>query len=64
MELTVKGMHCEGCIGAVRRFVAAAAPRAQVRVDLGSGRVSITGEAERQAVIAAIERAGYLVEGK
>ena len=64
MELTVKGMHCEGCAGAVRRFVAAAAPRTKVRVDLGSGRVSIEGEAERQAVIAAIERAGYLVEGK
>ena len=64
MGLTVKGMHCEGCVGAVRRFVAAAAPKAMVRVDLGSGRVSIKGEAERRAVVAAIERAGYSVEGK
>lgn len=61
MELIVKGMHCEGCVGAVRRFVAAVAPGAKVQVDLGSGRVSVTGEAERHAVIAAIERAGYTI---
>ena len=63
MEIKVSGMHCDGCAQAVRRSVSAAAPKARVRVNLAAGRVTVEGEAERKPVVAAIERAGYTVEG-
>lgn len=62
MEITVKGMSCEGCAVAVKRAVEASAPGAEVRVDLRAGRVSVAGKAEQAKVAAAIERAGYAVE--
>lgn len=61
MELKVQGMTCEGCAGAVRRSVGHAAPAAKVAVDLASGLVTVDGEADEAAVIAAIEKAGYAV---
>ncbi|MGQ0674495.1 MAG: cation transporter [Rhodospirillales bacterium] len=61
MDITVKGMSCEGCAAAVKRAAEAAAPGAAVKVDLRAGRVSLAGKAERAAVAAAIERAGYAV---
>jgi len=61
MELKVQGMTCEGCAGAVRRSVGQAAPDAKVAVDLQQGRVTVDGKADRQAVVAAIEKAGFTV---
>lgn len=61
MELHVEGMTCDGCANAVRRSVAKVAPAATVSVELASGKVAIKGDADRAAVVAAIERAGYTV---
>jgi copper chaperone len=61
MDLVVKGMTCEGCANAVRRSVAGVAPAAKVEVELGRGRVRVEGAADRTAVIAAIEKAGFAV---
>jgi copper chaperone len=61
MNLLIKGMTCEGCANAVRRSVANAAPEASVEVDLTGGRVRVEGKAERAAVVAAIEKAGFAV---
>ena len=61
MELTVKGMTCEGCAQAVRRSVGRAAPEAKVEVDLALGRVTVQGKADKAAVVTAIEKAGYAV---
>lgn len=63
MEITVKGMTCQGCAVAVKRAVEASSPGADVRVDLAAGRVTVEGKAEPAKVAAAIERAGYAVAG-
>ena len=64
MKLKVAGMTCGGCVKSVERAVAAAAPGAKVRVDLKSGEVAIDGTAAKQAVVSAIEDAGYDVVGE
>ncbi|MCC6470197.1 MAG: heavy-metal-associated domain-containing protein [Alphaproteobacteria bacterium] len=61
MDLLVQGMTCEGCAGAVRRSVAKVAPDAKVKVELKAGKVQVEGKADRAAVIAAIEKAGFSV---
>lgn len=64
MKLKVAGMTCGGCVKSVERAVAAAAPGARVSVDLKSGEVAVDGAAARQAVVSAIEDAGYDVVGE
>lgn len=64
LKLKVAGMTCGGCVKSVERAVTAAAPGAKVSVDLASGEVAIDGAANRQAVITAIEDAGYDVVGE
>jgi copper chaperone len=61
MDILVQGMTCDGCANAVRRSVAKAAPGATVKVELAGGIVRIEGTADRVAVIAAIEKAGFAV---
>lgn len=58
----VKGMTCQGCVAAVSRAVQSVAPRAEVSVDLESGRVDVHGDANPRALIAAIEGAGFSVQ--
>jgi copper chaperone len=64
MKLKVSGMTCSGCAKSVERAVSAAAPGAKVSVDLKSGEVAIDGAAAKQAVVSAIEEAGYDVVGE
>ena len=64
MKLKVTGMTCGGCVKSVERAVAVAAPGAKVSVDLKSGEVAIDGTAAKQAVVSAIEDAGYDVVGE
>jgi copper chaperone len=64
LKLKVAGMTCGGCVKSVERAVSAAAPGATVKVDLASGEVAIDGPAARQAIVAAIEDAGYDVVGE
>ncbi len=64
MKLKVAGMTCGGCVKSVERAVTAAAPGARVTVDLESGEVAIDGAAAKQAVVSAIEDAGYDVVGE
>ena len=64
LKLKVAGMTCGGCVSSVTRAVTAAAPGSKVSVDLKSGEVAIDGAASRQAVISAIEDAGYDVVGE
>ena len=59
LTLKVTGMTCGGCVQSVERAVKAVAPGAKVSVDLKSGEVAIDGAAQKQAVVAAIEDAGY-----
>jgi copper chaperone len=63
MKLKVSGMTCGGCAKSVERAVAAVAPGATISVDLKSGEVAVDGAAAKQAVVSAIEEAGYDVVG-
>jgi copper chaperone len=64
LKLKVAGMTCGGCVKSVERAVVAAAPGAKVTADLQSGEVAIDGAANKQAVVSAIEDAGYDVVGE
>ncbi len=56
----VQDMSCGHCVGAITQAVQAAAPGAQVHVDLASHRVEIEpAGASREVLAAAIEDAGY-----
>jgi copper chaperone len=64
LKLKVTGMTCGGCASSVTQAIKAAAPGVEVKVDLKSGEVAITGAAQKTAVVAAIEDAGYDVAGE
>jgi copper chaperone len=64
LKLKVAGMTCGGCVKSVERAIAAAAPGAKVSVDLKSGEVAIDSAATKQAIVTAIEDAGYDVVGE
>lgn len=56
----VEKMSCQHCVRAVTKAVQSVEPAADVKIDLGSGRVEITPDASRpDAVAKAIEDAGY-----
>lgn len=59
----VSGMTCGGCVRAVTIAIKAAAPSAQVDVDLASGKVTVDG-AGAEIVHRAVEEAGFGFEGR
>jgi len=60
----VSGMSCEHCVRAVTSAIRGIDPGANVQVDLGAGRVTITGEQVPAArLAAAIADEGYQVTG-
>ena len=62
LDLAVQGMTCAHCVRAVTEAVAGLPRVAAVRVDLAAGAVRIEGDADEQAVRAAIEAEGYVVK--
>lgn len=59
IELSVKDMTCGHCVGAVTRAVKAVDPAAGVDVDLAAKRVRVESGAPAQALIRALDDAGY-----
>ena len=61
MEITVKGMSCGHCAGAVTKALEALPGVSQVQVDLATGRVSFASAApiSREELARAIKAAGY-----
>ena len=59
IELRVEGMTCGHCVSAVTRAVKAVDPEADVQVDLGTGRVHVTGRSSADILGKAIAEAGY-----
>ena len=57
----VQGMSCGHCERAVTQAVQAVDPAAQVKVDLGSGKVEVQSEQPREAIAHAIAEEGYTV---
>ena len=58
---TVSGMTCGHCVSSVTEEVSAVAGVQDVQVDLASGLLTVTGDADATAVQAAVEEAGYAV---
>jgi copper ion binding protein len=60
LTLSVPGMTCGHCEAAVKREVGAVAGVNRVDVDLTTKDVVVTGDAlDRDAIVAAIDEAGY-----
>jgi copper chaperone len=58
-ELSVRNMTCGHCVSAVTRAVKALDSQAGVQVDLQTGRVRIEGRSSAEALIRALDEAGY-----
>ncbi|MBB5234347.1 CopZ family metallochaperone [Deinococcus budaensis] len=58
-ELTVNGMTCGHCETAVKNALKSVPGVQDVRVDLQGGMASVQGEADPQALIAAVTEEGY-----
>jgi copper chaperone len=57
----VKGMTCGHCERAVTQAVKSVDPTAEVKVDLGSGKVQVQSSQPREAIAKAIAEEGYPV---
>jgi copper chaperone len=61
LTVTIEKMKCGGCAASVEKAVKGVDPAATLSVDLVSKRIDIDTQASHQAIIAAIETAGYPV---
>lgn len=59
----VSGMTCGGCARSVEQAIKAAAPSAQVSVDLAAGKVSVDGGVDDKVIAKAVDDAGFDYEG-
>ncbi|MCY1288083.1 Copper-transporting P-type ATPase [compost metagenome] len=59
IDLRVEGMTCASCVRHVNSALASVAGVAEVSVDLAAGQVRVSGDADAQALMAALEEAGY-----
>ncbi|BBY14745.1 cation transporter [Mycolicibacterium litorale] len=59
IHLNVEGMSCGHCVKAITTAVEPLPGVAGVTVDLEAGTVTVAGEADEAAVVAAIEDCGY-----
>jgi copper chaperone len=62
-EYLVSGMHCQHCVSSVTEEVSAVTGVIDVRVDLASGQLIVTSDAEIpfESIEAAVDEAGYSV---
>lgn len=59
----VSGMTCGHCVRAVTEAVQGVDPSAEVKVDLGAGRVTVSGgDAGDERIVQAIQAEGYQAE--
>ena len=55
----VNGMTCGGCANAVMRAIKAAAPAADVKIDLSAKTVAVQGDIPAATIQAAVKDAGF-----
>jgi copper chaperone len=58
-ELNVSGMTCGHCLAAVTKALKTVAGVTDAHVDLASGKATVTGTPDPQALIAAVTDEGY-----
>jgi copper chaperone len=63
IRFTVDNMSCGGCAASIRLAVAAIDPQAEIKIDVKSRDVQVTGTASEAAVRAAVADAGYRIAG-
>lgn len=61
-ELKVTGMSCGHCVGAVERALRAVPGVEAVQVSLEGGRARVQGQADADALVAAVKEEGYGAE--
>ena len=61
-ELTISGMSCQHCVGAVTRALESVPGVIAVRVELDSAIARVEGDADTAALIRAVVEAGYGAE--
>lgn len=59
IELNVREMSCSSCVKHVTEALTAVAGVNAIDVDLDGGRVKVSGQADSQALISALDAAGY-----
>ncbi|MBG6286296.1 heavy-metal-associated domain-containing protein [Pseudomonas nitroreducens] len=59
IDLHVEGMSCASCVRHVNDALTPVAGVAEVSVDLAAGRVRVSGDVDAQALMAALQDAGY-----
>jgi copper chaperone CopZ len=61
IELKIDGMHCGGCVNAVRRVLAEVPSVSAVSVDLAAGTATVEASAgvDPARLVSAVEAAGY-----
>lgn len=57
--LAVEGMKCGGCVANVKKALSAVPGVTGVDVDLGAKRATVQGSASTDALVAAVQAAGY-----
>ena len=62
IELSIKGMTCASCVSRVEKALKAISGVKEANVNLATERATITGTASVDALIAAIDKAGYDAE--
>ena len=63
MELEVHGMTCGHCEKAVRQAITRLDAQAQVTIDRAHNQVQVQSSLPREALVQAIQEAGYEVKG-
>lgn len=64
LRFHVSNMSCGGCAKGVTRAVQGIAAGAEVKVDLSTREISVSGTNDEAAVLDALERAGYRAESR
>lgn len=59
LQLTVEGATCQGCVKSIEKAVQTVTGVSTVSFDLESKLATVEGDAEKDAVVEAIEMAGF-----
>ncbi|MNU53940.1 copper exporting ATPase [compost metagenome] len=62
IALTIPKIRCGGCVASVEKAIHSVDASAQIVADIEARRVEVTTQADRQALVTALDAAGYPAE--
>ena len=62
IALTIPKLRCGGCVASVEKAIHSVDASAQIVADIEARRVEVTTQADRQALVTALDAAGYPAE--